>query len=333
MSRPLEVADSAAVLNSIRRVIRAEGDALVGLASAIGDPYAQAVRWMAECPGRVLVSGLGKSGIVARKIAATLTGTGTPALFVHPVEALHGDLGIATREDLLLAISRSGGNEEILALAASLSAHGVRCIGLTAQADSTLAERADLLLHTPMDAEACPLNLSPTTSTTLAVAVGDALAMSLLEVRGFRRDDFAVLHPSGALGRGLRMTVAELMHRGAELPLVNVGARLRDAAVEISTKRLGCACVVDDHGALVGFISDGDFRRTLLEASEPLDLPVEQFMSRTPVTVDADCLARAALRQMEDNRPGPITQLVVTEQDRPVGVLHIHDILRSGIRA
>ena len=333
MSQPLDPADVGAVLESLRRVIRAEGDALVHLADTLGDPYAEAVRWMAECRGRVLVSGLGKSGIVARKIAATLTGTGTPALFVHPVEALHGDLGIATRDDLLVAISRSGGNEEVLALVASLAAHGVRCVGLTAQADSALAQRADLLLHTPMDREACPLDLSPTTSTTLAVAVGDALAMSLLEVRGFRREDFAVLHPSGALGRGLRMTVSGLMHRGDELPLVPVGAKLREAAVEISSKRLGCACVVDDDGRLAGFISDGDFRRIFLESDDPLDVPVDQFMSTDPVTVDADCLARAALRQMEENEPGPITQLVVVEQDRPIGVLHIHDILRAGIRA
>jgi arabinose-5-phosphate isomerase len=156
--------------------------------------------------------------------------------------------------------------------------------------------------------------------------------MSLLEVRGFRREDFAVLHPSGALGRGLRMTVSELMHRGDELPVVRLGARLREAAVEISGKRLGCACVVDADGALVGFISDGDFRRTLLDADDALELPVEKFMSKHPVTVDADCLARAALQRMESNQPGPITQLVVTDGDRPVGILHIHDILRVGIR-
>jgi arabinose-5-phosphate isomerase len=333
MGAPLDPGNAGAVLEALRRVLRAEGEAVVSLAETLDAPYAEAVRWMAECDGRVLVSGLGKSGIVARKIAATLTGTGTPALFVHPVEALHGDLGIATREDILLAISRSGGNEEILALVASLSAHGVRCIGMTAEADSALATRADLLLHTPMDGEACPLGLSPTTSTTLAVAVGDALAMSLLEVRGFRREDFAVLHPSGALGRGLRLTVQELMHRGDELPLVRLGARLRDAAVEISSKRLGCACVVDDDGRLQGFISDGDFRRTLLEADDPLDLPVEEFMSTRPVTVDADCLARAALRRMEANEPGPITQLVVIDDGRPVGILHIHDVLRVGIRS
>lgn len=333
MNQPLDPGQTADVLSALQRVVREEGEALTAFAGKMGAPFAEAVRWMADCKGRVLVSGLGKSGIVARKIAATLTGTGTPALFVHPVEALHGDLGIATSDDLLLVVSRSGSNDEILALVSSLSAHGVRCIGLSADADSELSTRADLLLYTPMDSEACPLGLSPTTSTTLAIAAGDALAMCLLEIRAFRPDDFAVLHPSGALGRGLRMTVAELMHTGDELPVVRMGARLREAAVEISGKRLGCTCVLGEGGELVGFVSDGDFRRALLEHAEPLDMPVEELMSTTPVTVDADCLARAALRRMEANEPGPITQLVVTEGDRAVGILHIHDILRVGIRS
>jgi arabinose-5-phosphate isomerase len=328
----LDPSDTVAVLTALRRVVAEEGEALVALSAVLGEPYAEAVRWMADCPGRILVSGLGKSGIVARKIAATLTGTGTPALFVHPVEALHGDLGIASADDLLLAISRSGGNEEIMSLVASLAVHGVRSIGLTAESDSALGRRADLLLHTPMKAEACPLGLSPTTSTTLAVVVGDALAMALLELRGFRPEDFAVLHPSGALGRGLRMSVAELMHTGDELPFVRIGDRLRDAAVEISGKRLGCTCVLDADDRLVGFISDGDFRRILLEHDSPLDLPVEELMSTHPVTVDQDCLARVALRRMETNEPGPVTQLVVTHADRAVGILHIHDVLRVGIR-
>lgn len=333
MSPGLDPADGAAVRQALRRVLAEEGTALVELADALDDRFVEAVRWMVSVRGRVLVSGLGKSGIVARKIAATLTGTGTPALFVHPVEALHGDLGIATGDDVLLAISRSGGNEEILALVASLAAHGVRTIGLSAEADSELARRVDLLLHTPMRGEACPLGLSPTTSTTLAVAVGDALAMCLLQIRGFAREDFAVLHPSGALGRGLRMTVAELMHTGDELPVVRSGALLREAAVEISGKRLGCTCVVDEGGRLVGFVSDGDFRRILLGHDAPLDLAVDEFMSRRPVTVDPDCLARAALRRMEANEPGPITQLVVVDSGKPLGILHIHDILRVGIRA
>jgi arabinose-5-phosphate isomerase len=332
LSSPLDLTDEGAVLESMRRVVRAEGDALGALVGSMGAPYVEALQLMAGCEGRVLVSGLGKSGIVARKIAATLTGTGTPALFVHPVEALHGDLGIASGDDLLLVVSRSGGNEEILTLMASLAAHGVRCVAICANADSELARRAELFLHTPMEAEACPLDLSPTTSTTLAVAVGDALAMALLEARGFRREDFAVLHPSGALGRGLRLRVCDLMHTGEELPVVKRTARLREAALEITGKRLGCTCVTEEDGSLCGFISDGDFRRILLGHESPLELPVADLMSVRPVTVDADCLARVALRKMEANRPGPITQLVVVEGRRPVGILHIHDVLRVGIR-
>lgn len=333
MRDPLDLSDRPAIRGAIERVLELEGAALTSLAGQVNDAYVDAVQWMGGCTGRILVSGLGKSGIVARKIAATLTGTGTPAHFVHPVEALHGDLGIATDEDILLVISRSGGNEEILALVSSLSPSGVRTIGISAERESELARRVNLLLHTPMQGEACPLGLSPTTSTTLAMAVGDALAMSLLRARGFRREDFAVLHPSGALGRGLRMTVAELMHSGAELPAVGIEARLREAAVEITGKRLGCTCVLDEDGALAGFVSDGDFRRALLDHDAPLDLPVTGLMSTHPVTVESDCLARAALRRMETNQPGPITQVVVTEGGRPVGVLHIHDILRVGIRS
>lgn len=333
MSAPLDLNDRAAVRVALQRVLQIEGAALVDLAGAIDDAFIDAVQWLAGCEGRILVSGLGKSGIVARKIAATLTATGTPALFVHPVEALHGDLGIASSRDILLALSRSGGNEEILALVASLAAHGVRTIGLTAERDSELARRADLLLHTPMETEACPLGLSPTTSTTLAMATGDALAMCLLQTREFRREDFAMLHPSGALGRGLRMTVTELMHSGDSMPVVPVTARLREAAVEISGKRLGCTCVTNADGQLVGFVSDGDFRRALLDHEAPLDLPVSELMSRHPVTVDPGCLARAALRRMETNEPGPISQVVVIDGKRPVGVLHLHDILRVGIRA
>ncbi len=333
MNARLDPGDREQVLSALRRVLGEEGAALTALAESVDDAWVQAVRWMADCKGRILVSGLGKSGIVARKIAATLTGTGTPAFFVHPVEALHGDLGIATGDDILIVVSRSGGNEEILALVSSLGAHGVRSIGLGAGADSELERRADLFLHTPMQGEACPLGLSPTTSTTLAMAAGDALAMSLLQTRGFQREDFALLHPSGALGRGLRMTVAELMHTGGGIPTISVDACLRDAAVEISGKRLGCTCVLSPDGSLAGFISDGDFRRALLEHDAPLELPVAAMMSTRPVTVAADCLARAALLRMESNQPGPIMQVVVLEADRPVGILHIHDILRAGIRS
>lgn len=316
-----------------RSVLESEGMALLEIARKLGDEFVGAVGWMLECRGRILVTGLGKSGIVARKVAATLTSTGTPALFVHPVEALHGDLGIATADDLLLAISRSGSNHEILSLAASLRGHGVRCLALTCDAQSELAKRADLVLHTPIVGEACPLGLSPTTSTTAALALGDALAMALLEARGFAAHDFAVLHPNGALGRGLRTTVAELMHQGPDLPLVEADATLRDALPVLSSKRLGCACVVTPDGRLAGFLSDGDVRRALQADAQPLDRPVREFMGTRPRTVEPECLAREALRRMETNEPGPITQLVVVREGRPIGVLHLHDVLRAGIRA
>ena len=321
-----------AVLARGRAVLRREGEALVALSEGLGERFVEAVRWMLDCRGRVLVTGLGKSGIVARKVAATLTATGTPALFVHPVEALHGDLGIATSDDLLLAISRSGDNSEILDLTASLRLHGLRSIGLTCHAESELARRADLALVTPIDGEACPLGLSPTTSAVAAVALGDALAMAVLDQRGFGPEDFALLHPSGALGRGLTLTVRDLMHGGDELPLVPAGTSVRDLLPVITGKRLGCACVVDPDGGLRGFVSDGDVRRLLEDDTDPLSRSVDSFMTRSPRTVTPDVLARDALDAMESNEPGPITQLVVVEGSRPVGVLHIHDALRAGVR-
>lgn len=315
-----------------REVLRREGEALQSLAAHLDESFVRAVEWMEGCAGRVLVTGLGKSGLVARKIAATLTGTGTPALFVHPVEALHGDLGIASRDDLLLAISRSGDNPEILDLVASLGHHGVRCIALTCVGDSELARRADLALVTPIDGEACPLGLSPTTSATAAVAMGDALAMALLEERGFGEDDFASLHPSGTLGRRLTLSARDLMHTGDALPMVGHAATVRELLPVISGKRLGCACVVDEDGRLAGFVSDGDVRRLLQDDADPLARRVADFMTDRPRTIGPDVLVREALDLMESNDPGPITHLVVVEEGRPVGVLHIHDVLRAGVR-
>lgn len=325
-----ERADAADIVAMGRRVLEVEGEALAALRESLGQPFATAVRWMYACSGRVLVTGLGKSGLIARKIAATLTSTGTPALFVHPVEALHGDLGIATADDLLLALSRSGANEEILTLQSSLRSMGVRSIAVSAAGDSRLAREADLALITPVQREACPLELTPTTSTTAALALGDALAMSLLELREFQRDDFAMFHPSGALGRALRTTVAELMHSGDELPAIASGSSLRDALVELSAKRLGCTLILNEQGELVGFLSDGDLKRILLVDDTALSRPVDDFMSKDPRTVAPDCLARAALRSMESIEGGSITQLVVVEGRRPLGVLHLHDILRLG---
>ncbi len=318
-----------------REVFEQESRALVDIAARLDDHFAQAVRWIYQCEGRVLVTGLGKSGLVGRKIAATFTSTGTPALFVHPVEALHGDLGIATSDDLVLALSRSGHNTELLTMVHSLQALGLRSIAITGEIDSPLARAVDLVLDVHVEREACPLNLTPTTSSTAALAMGDALTVALLRLRAFRREDFAFLHPSGTLGRTLRMTVAELMHTGDELPVVHREQPLREAVLVIADKRLGCTCVVDDEGRLCGFLTNGDLQRVLVrhakEGDDALGRPVAEFMSPNPRTVDPVCLARAALHKMEENPTGPITQLVVVQDERPVGLLHLHDILRQGL--
>ncbi len=318
-----------------REVFQQEAAALTGVAGRLDERFAQAVRWIYRCEGRILVTGLGKSGLVGRKIAATFTSTGTPSLFVHPVEALHGDLGIATGDDLVLALSRSGRNPELLTMVHSLQALGLRSIAITGDLESPLARAVDLALDTGVEREACPLNLTPTTSATAALVMGDALTVALLRLRAFRREDFAVFHPSGTLGRTLRMTVAELMHTGEELPLVRRRQPLREAVIEIADKRLGCACVVEDDGRLCGFLTNGDLQRVLLRhtgpGDDPLGRPVEEFMTPDPRTVDPACLARAALHKMEENPTGPITQLVVMEEGRPIGLLHLHDILRQGL--
>lgn len=318
-----------------REVFVEEAAALQAISDRLEGSFAHAVRMLYACRGRVLVTGLGKSGLVGRKIAATLTSTGTPSIFVHPVEALHGDLGIATPDDLLLAISRSGHNSELLSVVNSLKAAGLRTIAIVGALDSPLARAVEVALDMAVEREVCPLNLTPTTSATATQVMGDALTVCLLRLRAFQREDFAVFHPSGTLGRTLRMTVSDLMHSGEELPLVGQDQPLREAVIEIARQRLGCACVVDGEGRLCGFLTNGDLQRVLLhhsqESGDALDRPVSEFMSRQPRTVAPDCLARAALQSMEQNPSGPITQLVVTEEGRPLGVIHLHDILRQGL--
>lgn len=318
-----------------RETFMEEAAALQAIAQRLDASFARAVRMIYACRGRVLVTGLGKSGLVGRKIAATFTSTGTPAIFVHPVEALHGDLGIATPEDLVLAISRSGHNSELLSVVNSLKALGLRSIAIVGALDSPLAASAEVTLDIAVEKEVCPLNLTPTTTATATQVMGDALTVALLRLRAFQREDFAVFHPSGTLGRTLLMTVSDLMHQGDELPLVRQDQPLREAVIEIARQRLGCACVVDEAGVLVGFLTNGDLQRVLLHHTEqgddPLDHPSAEFMNAAPRTVEPDCLARAALQKMEQNPSGPITQLVVTEEGRPLGVIHLHDILRQGL--
>lgn len=309
-----------------------EAEALLKVGQALDAQFAQAVRRLLECPGRVLVTGLGKSGIVARKLAATLTSTGTPSHFIHPVEAAHGDLGVVRGSDILISISRSGNNQEVVALVARCRQFGMTAMAITGGLDSEIARVSDVVLHTPIAREACPLNLTPTSSAVAAMAMGDALAVALIKLRGFRKEDFAAFHPSGALGRSLLMKVSEIMHTGDELPVVSDTLTLRESLPEIVGKRLGGTCVVDADGRLAGLCVDGDVKRVLLEREDALDLPIVQAMNAKPTTIKSDMLAISALRQMEQRKRGPVTLLIVVDDDeRPVGLLHIHDVLRAGL--
>lgn len=313
-------------------VFQQEAAALASIATSLDDTFARAVRLLFTCRGRILVTGLGKSGIVARKIAATLTSTGTPSQFIHPVEATHGDLGVVRDVDLLLAISRGGNNPEVVGLLARCKQLGMTTLAITAAKDSALAETSDHLLHTPVEREACPLGLTPTTSAVAAMAMGDALVVALIRLRGFRTEDFALFHPSGTLGRRLIIKVEELMHKGSDLPCVSETLTLRQSLPEIVGKRLGGVCVVDQDGKLAGLCVDGDIKRILLEREDALDLPITEAMNPDPMTIPPDMLALTALRNMEERPAGPVTLLIVVdEQGRPLGLLHIHDVLRAGL--
>ncbi len=315
-----------------RGVFAQEAAELSALGTRLDEAFVSAVRAIHGCGGRVIVTGLGKSGIVARKLAATLTATGTPSHFIHPVEAIHGDLGVVGAGDVLIAISRSGDNPEVTQLAGLARHFDMVMIALTGRPDSQLGRLSEIVVTCDVAREACPLNLTPTTSAAAAMITGDAIALALLTLRGFDEHDFAAYHPGGVLGRSLLLKVGELMHGGDELPLVSVDATLRECLPELVGKRLGCACVVGGDGSLAGICVDGDVKRILLEYDDPLSQPMSDLMSPDPATIGVDDLAVTALRRMEDRPQGPITVLVVTDDaGKPKGLLHIHDILRAGV--
>ncbi len=315
-----------------REVFQEEAATLQGVAGSLDDRFATAVRRLYACSGRVLCTGLGKSGNVARKIAATLTSTGTPSHFIHPVEAAHGDLGVIDEDDILIALSRSGNNTEVVDLISRCRQAGMVTIAITAGETSEMATISDIVLHTPVQKEACPLNLTPTSSASAAMAMGDALTVALIRLRGFRSEDFARFHPSGALGRRLQLKVSDLMHTGDELPFVRENMTLRETLPEIVGKRLGGVCVVSADGTLAGLCVDGDVKRILLQRDDALDRPITEAMNANPTTVDPDMLAITALRIMEQRAEGPVTLLLVCDdRRRPVGLLHIHDVLRAGL--
>jgi arabinose-5-phosphate isomerase len=318
-------ADTARDIEAAQRVLRLESEALRSMAGALDERFSAAVTLLIGATGRVIVSGMGKSGHVARKIAATLASTGTPSHYVHPGEASHGDLGMITPNDAVLAISNSGETPELSDLLVYCKRFAIPLLAITGRAGSTLCEAADVCLVLPPVAEACPMGLAPTTSTTATLALGDALAVALLERRGFTAEDFQVLHPGGKLGRGL-LRVSDLMHSGAELPLVDAATRMADALLTMTNKRFGCVGVLDGDGRLCGIITDGDLRRKM--ADDLLAQPVTAVMTARPKTIRPNALAAEALGMMNANN---ITSLFVVEDEQPRGILHVHDCLRAGI--
>lgn len=314
-------------LDLARKVLEIEADAIRALIPRLDDRFDRAVELLQNCRGRVIPTGMGKSGIICHKIAATLTSTGTPALFLHPAEAIHGDLGMIQGEDVVVALSHSGETGEVLRLLETIRRLGARLIAITGGPGSTLAQAADVALDCSVAEEACPLNLVPTASTTAALAVGDALAMTLLVAKGFRQEDFVNLHPGGKLGKRL-MRVEQLMHGGRQCPAVRTHTPMRDVIYEMSSKGLGMTCVVDDADELVGIITDGDLRRHMDGKAGILELTAADVMTRGPVVIHPSTLAVEALNIMEKRK---ITSVVVVNGDnrRLAGVVHLHDLWRT----
>ncbi len=318
-----------------RRTVAVEAAALEDLGRHLGDDFARAVEMLAACRGKVVVTGVGKSGIICRKIAATLASTGTPALFLHPTEGLHGDLGVLSNSDLVIAISYSGTTEELIKIIPALKRQGLPLLVLTGNRATELAKSSDLVLDISINREACPLGLAPTASTTVTLALGDALAAALLAVKGFSADDFARRHPGGTLGRRLLLRVVDIMHSGAQIPLLSDSASLKEALFEMTGKGLGVTGIRNDQGHLVGILTDGDLRRLLAEHKNPLDLPVTEVMTCKPKAILQNELAATALKKMEDAR---ITSLFVMaegspeiDEPKPIGIIHLHDLLRAGV--
>ena len=321
------------ILKRAADVLRIESNGILTLIDQLDENFVHAVELLRDCRGKVVVTGMGKSGLICRKIAATLASTGTPAFFLHSGDGMHGDLGMVMKGDAILAVSNSGETDEILKLLPHFKLHGLKLIVMTGNPDSTLAKAGDVVLNVSVRDEACPLGLAPTASTTATLAMGDALAVVLLEEKGFREEDFALRHPGGILGRKLLLKVEDLMHRGEELPLVGQDTPIKEALFEITSKRLGVTGVTDVQGVLIGIITDGDLRRGLQTHGDGIfGKRAVEIMTRQPRTIEKDVLAAQALATMEENSPRPITSLFVLERGtKPIGIIHLHDILKAGI--
>jgi arabinose-5-phosphate isomerase len=320
---------SSKIIKKGKEVIDVEAKAIASLNDRIDSEFVKAVKMIFKCKGRVIITGVGKSGIIGRKIVSTLNSTGTPALFLHPSDAVHGDIGIIRKIDVVICISKSGDTAEIIRIIPVFKRIGVKIISLVSNGNSYIAKNSDVILDTNIQDEACPYNLAPTSSSTAALVIGDALAVTLLEEKNFTREDFAFLHPGGNIGKRLLLKVSEMMVKGKDVPVVSNDTPLKDAILEITTKRLGATCVVDNDGVLAGIITDGDLRRLLQNANSIDKLKAKDIMIPNPKVIKKNILAAAALDIMEQYN---ITQLIIVNNKKcPVGIIHIHDLVKSGI--
>ncbi len=312
--------------------LKLEAQAVANLAERIDDDFEAAVHAILDCKAHVVVTGMGKSGHVGRKIAATLASTGTPSFFMHPAEAFHGDLGMVTEDDIVIAISNSGESNEVVNILSIIHRIGARIIAMCGRRKSQLGRSADFYIDIGVEREACPLGLAPTSSTTATLAMGDAIAMALMEARDFKKEDYALFHPGGALGRKLLLTVANVMHTGEENPVVSYHTTAKDALFVMTDKGLGAVSVVNAEGKFIGLVTDGIIRRALAKDYTFLDKDVESIMFATPLTISPDKMAAAALSVMEKHQPRPVTVLpVVDDAGVPVGIVHLTDLLRQGV--
>lgn len=312
--------------------LKIEADAVAKLIGRIDDEFEAAVNCILDCNARVVVTGMGKSGHIGRKIAASLASTGTPAFFMHPAEAFHGDLGMVTENDVVIAISNSGESTEVVNILPIIKRIGATIVAMCGRRESSLGQNSDYFIDISVEREACPLGLAPTASTTATLAMGDAITIALLSARNFTAQDFAVFHPGGALGRKLLLTVENVMHSGEDNPIIHYSKTAKEALFMMTDKGLGATSVVDDQGKFIGLVTDGDIRRCLAKGSEFLDASVEKLMTREPLTIKKEKLAASALSMMEKHKPHPITVLPVIDAEKnPVGIVHLTDLLRQGV--